>query len=160
MKRRTFLVAAGVGAGGLVVGASGVVLSEVGSSDSDASETPAKDVPKAVKAVQPLAEAFHARITAHFESARVFITQDATIAMEYATETETADSLRTEFNQIADVYAEVAAEGHEPTTLSIVTGSVQGLVPESSLKAYLQGEINEDAYLETVEVMSVERHDD
>ncbi|AWB28592.1 hypothetical protein HARCEL1_01625 [Halococcoides cellulosivorans] len=97
----------------------------------------------------------------YYPNARVFISDDGTIAMDYPTDAESVNALQTELNGIAAEYAAVVEESDEqPVTLTVVTAEVQAIVPESSLRAYLDGSIDEEAYLETIEVMDIDRPTD
>ncbi|WP_233357375.1 hypothetical protein [Halococcoides cellulosivorans] len=81
--------------------------------------------------------------------------------MDYPTDAESVNALQTELNGIAAEYAAVVEESDEqPVTLTVVTAEVQAIVPESSLRAYLDGSIDEEAYLETIEVMDIDRPTD
>ncbi|RYJ08511.1 hypothetical protein ELS19_18515 [Halogeometricum borinquense] len=155
MKRRTFITGA-VGVGVIAVGGTSAAY-VFDQSKENSKEKVAKDVPESVEEVKPLAEAFHKRISPHFDDVRVFISRDGEIVMEYTTNTKSQSALNTEFSQIAAEYADVAAD-YKPTTLSMVTGPVQGIVPVSSLKAYLRDDINKKAFLQTIQVTDVERN--
>lgn len=164
MKRRELLLsAAGVSALGLGIGVGGVVVltGDDGSSGSKTTSTRVErtvtNVPEKVAAVKPLAEEVTRKIGSRFD-ARVFITRDGELVMEYTTTAESKNELRTEFNRIASEYSGIVDDGnYDPTTLSIVTGQVQAVVPVSSLRAYLNDEINQDAFLETITVTDIER---
>lgn len=158
MNRRSFLFGA-AGAGVVLSGGAGLwIVSEDDRNDGRASAKPVEDPPEKVASAKPLAEAFHAHITEFYPDARVFITRRGTLAMEYPSEAESREGLLTEFNQIATEYSDVIQrEEAAPTTLSIVASEVQAIVVESALQAHHNGEINQEAFLETIEVTGVER---
>lgn len=168
MNRRHFLTALG-GIGVTAVGGAGTVFL-IGGNDPAAAESDGtnntrndtqtvEDAPEAVAAAQPLAEAFHAHIHSYYDNVRVFITREGDIVMEYDTEATSGDELTTEFHQIAVEYADVVGDEYEPNTLSIVADGVQAIVPEPTVDAHVSGDINQEAYLETIEVTGVERPD-
>lgn len=147
-----------IGSGGLmttVLGGAGVWHVYGGNS-----QKPAENPPPEVEKTRPLAEKFHRQVVRHFPETGVYITPRGEIVMEYRSGAGSKDELRTEFNQIAKLYADVVKEGFEPTTLSIITGRVQAIVPETSLRAYINDEINEKGFLETIEVTDVRRRTD
>ncbi|WP_239647752.1 hypothetical protein [Natrinema altunense] len=118
------------------------------------------DPPEEVAAVQPLAEAFHTHITEFYPDARVFITPSGEIVMDYQGDASSGDALKREYNNIATEYAEVIeTEGTEPTTLIISPSNVKVYVVESALRAYVNDEIDEKAFLETIELKTSEQRD-
>ena len=161
MKRRTFLAAGGALAC-TAVGASGAVLNNgaPATNAGTASPSTAAPAPETVTAVEPLATAFYDRIINQVAKARVFITQQGELALEYRTAAENVDALNTEFNQIAVEYADVVRAGeYDPVTLSIITDEVQAIVTKAALAAFIRGDLNREAYLETLEVTGIERPD-
>jgi len=89
----------------------------------------------------------------------VYISDEGELVIEYRTNAEKEGELETEFAQIAKLYAETVMEGeYEPVTLSLIVGKVQGIVPEPALRAYVESDINQEAYLKTIEVTDVERN--
>lgn len=160
MKRRTLLIGVGTALASTAVGGTGayVMMNDSESSDNSTPEprqVEDGEIPAKIKEVQPLAKDFTTEITSHF-TGKVFISKQAELIFQYESDAESRSSLDTEFSQIADVYADVVQNGdHDPVTLSMIVGPVQGIVPEPSLTAYVNGEINKEAYLKTVEVTDV-----
>jgi len=116
------------------------------------------EVPQKVKDVKPLAKAFIPEFKKHFDG-KVYISDEGELVIEYRTNAEKEGELETEFAQIAKLYAETVMEGeYEPVTLSLIVGKVQGIVPEPALRAYVESDINQEAYLKTIEVTDVERN--
>lgn len=143
----------------------GVVVNEVMGSNKTAENNQDKkefveDVPESVNKSRPLAEDFYMDIREHFDDVRVFIKQDGEIVMEYSTTADSGEQVKTEIHQIANEYAKLVKEkNYTGRTLSIVVGQVQGVVPNATVRAYAQGEINQEAFLETIGVTTVERND-
>jgi len=153
-----------LGVGGTlgVVGTGGVGAYVITGGNNQSNDTASKsrqpdddEIPEEIRRVRPLAKDFTSQITEHFDG-KVFISKEAEIIFQYESNADSRSSLDTEFSQIADVYANVVIDGeHSPTTLSMIVGPVQGIVPEPSLTAYVNGGINKEAYLKTVEVTDV-----
>ncbi|ELZ06488.1 hypothetical protein C482_01680 [Natrialba chahannaoensis JCM 10990] len=157
MNRRAFIVAAGTT---LFAG-----CSEINSDDNDeeSNDEPqqVESVPAEVKTLQPLAKDLKVEVSAHYDSARVFITSDGNeLALDYVSSQESTDAVETELYQLADLYADVVINGdHDPTTLSIITSQVQAIVTEPALAAYVDDDLEQDAFFRTIEVMPIERRD-
>jgi len=106
----------------------------------------------------PLASAFGSNLTEYYEETDVYVTQDGGIILMYETTAETSSELETELHQIAVEYARIADRvSADPSTLLIVVDEVQAVVPEPTVTAHVNGTIDQDAFLETIEVTSVER---
>lgn len=147
---------------GIGVGAAGSSLLGGNNSEpdtgNDTTRKPAQDVPETVEALTPLASDFNERVNEHFE-ATVYITDNAEIAVEYQSNAESKNEFQTEMYQIADLFATSVADGdYDAVTLTVVSGEVQAIAPEPTVTAYVNGEINKEAYLETIEVKGVERN--
>lgn len=117
---------------------------------------PATDVPGNVSSAKTVGVTLYDETVNLFDSVRVFISQDGEIALHYQTQQETPEAVESELFRIADLYADVVQNESQATTLSIVTGEVQAVVPESSLRAHIDGKINREAFLETVEIIGVD----
>ena len=160
MDRRSFILGVGGTLGLVATGGVGAYVVTGGNNQSGDSapksrEVSEDEIPEKIQAVQPLAKDFTTEITSHFDG-KVFISKQAELIFQYESDAESRSSLDTEFSQIADVYGDVVKNGdHDPVTLSMIVGPVQGIVPEPSLTAYVNGEINKEAYLKTVEVTDV-----
>lgn len=156
MNRRTFVALMG-GLGTLSV----FGYNAQNGSESDEEPETTEDTPPEVKASQELAEDFHEVVMEHFESGRVFIDGNGDIVFEYVTGQETAEELESELYRIAELYVGVIEDGgHTPRTLSIVTGEVQAVVSEHGIKSYLDGDLNEDAFYQTIELTEAKRTED
>lgn len=161
MKRRTLIASIAT------VGVAGCIGSENNGNDSvenDSSSNdtePLEEIPEEVEAIQPLAQSFTETIHEHYADARVFISTDAELAMEYSTSKESEDALESEIHQIADLYADVVDEiEQDGVTLSIITGQVQGIVPADTVNARVNGNLEQDAFHETIGITGVERRDE
>lgn len=114
------------------------------------------DAPEEVENVRPLASAFYERITEYYPEARVFITTDGQIVMEFSPEADSGEGVQREMMQIAMEYtAEVNETGYDAVTLSIVTGQVEAVVPEPTAQEHASGNLTDEAFTETIEVRSV-----
>ncbi|WP_382274475.1 hypothetical protein [Halovivax cerinus] len=131
----------------------------LGTSTSDGStQGPVEGVPNSVVAARPLAADYYRAVTNHSDDARVFVTRDGEIVMEYSTHSETADELETELHLFADLFVDVVAEGeYDPVTISIITGTVEAIATEPAIEAYVSGDLEKAAFFETVEILGVER---
>jgi len=144
----------------------GTVGDDVHSSESPVGETENRqvveehEVSEEVKKAQPIAEEFHATITEYYPNSRVFIDKNGYIVLQYETEKENVGELKTEIHQIAEKYtgAVETVEGNA-TGFSVVTGKVQAVVPPGSVDAYIAGDINQNAFHQTIEVTGIERSD-
>ena len=156
MNRRTLLASAG---GVTTVLAGGAIWNLTGGDKPDSTTNESTEIPPSVQEVKPLAQSFHEHIRQYFSDARVFIRPETgEIVMEYDPSADSGDELNTQLHQIATEYATVAEDSSvRPPTFSIIADSVQAIVSETVVNAYLDGDINEDAYLETIEVTDVER---
>lgn len=170
LSRRRFVgLLAGVGVTGAVVG--GGVAYTVGGNDHTAAPTPtptptpatpaATVTPSAaVNAVKPLAGAFYERVASQFDDVRVFVSQDAEVVMRYTSSATDGDALRAEFHQIAVAYARAVREtvgASEAVSLTLVVGPARAIVTGAAAGAFARGDLQRDAYLETIEVVNSER---
>jgi len=163
MTKRTY--ALGIGVLALVVVAGGAGWLAAGGNINSTAEQPATDEPEIVtdapdevEQMRPLAEEFYQNITAYYPDARVFITQQGRIAVEVSPNADSGEGVRSELSQIALRYSAVVNEtGYNSTTLSIVTGEVEMVAPGPAVEAHASGDLEDEAYLETTEVRSVER---
>lgn len=155
MRRRKFLAAAG-GLG--LIGAAGCVEEEDDlEEDMQTEKRPTvTNAPEPVKAVKPLAVAFHKRISEYYPDVRLFISPDeAIITIEIAPNATSAEELTQEFNRLALEFVATIKEGDfDPATLSVVASDVRAFIVESAVRAHVNGEINEEAFLKTIETMS------
>lgn len=127
--------------------------------ETETSETTTEQAPKEVKTVRSLAADYHTAVREHYSDARVFINPDGSeLAMSYTTRKETAESLKSELYQLIDLYATVAKNGgYEPISLTVVMDSVEAFAPGPSVKSYVAGDLKQNAFFETIEVMGVEQ---
>jgi glycine/D-amino acid oxidase-like deaminating enzyme len=154
MTRRTFIGLTTIAAAG---GGAAAAYSYGGNFQSEAAPSSDSEPPESVEKYRPLAADLYDELSEYYDQLGVYV-REAEIAVEIRPDAESEDALVNEFKQIAELYANlIEREGHPAATLSIVAGKVQGVVPISSLRAYLNGEIDKKAYLKTVEVTDVER---
>lgn len=157
MNRRTFLAA---GASASLLGLGGCSTSITGGNNTTPTATPA-DTPtpsNEVHEAKPLAKAFLKRIRGEYENASLSISKKGMLVLEFNSRAESGDGLKAEFKRIAGLYADVVKQGdHKPTTLLMVVGPVQGIVPEPTVRAYANGKIKRKGVLKTMEVTDVDR---
>lgn len=144
---------------GLGVGVS-VVLGTGGNTNLGQSESPQEtvaDAPENVENVRPLAEAFYKRITEYYPESRVFITPEGQLVMDFTPNSESGDGVKKEMVQIALEYSsEVNETGYKVTSLSIVTGQVEAVVPAPTVQKHASGNLTDNAFSKTIEVRAVE----
>lgn len=117
------------------------------------------DPPEEVEEILPLAQSFTEEVDRYFADARVFVNEDAEIAMDYVTSQETQGGLMTEIYQIADLFANVVREKDTTAALSIITGEVEALITEEPLELYANDDLEKSAFQETIQINDVERRD-
>lgn len=169
MNRRTFITTIGAGTAALAGCSNRPALSDVNADadededeDADGGERVAEDeVPQAVREVRPLAKDFHSVVHGRYNDVSVWINQAGDmIAMEYMTEQTSAEGLQTELREIAELYANVVRDAdHEPVTLSIIMDRIRAMAAPAPVEQYAAGELEREAFHETVEVTGIERTD-
>lgn len=108
----------------------------------------------AVLEAKPSAKRLHKSVSAHFDDVRVLLSQDgAEVVVEYSTDAESASELETELHQIAQLYADSVENESAARTLVVSVDNVQAVAPKPTVAAYVNGSINKEAYLETVEII-------
>ena len=139
------------------------VLTEIasdsgGNNSSLGGEKAGEDPPEAVKASEPLAKAFLKRMeNSSIKNPRVFVWKDGSIFLLYDTQAKNEPELETEIHNLAKEFAMVVRKSGEPAkTLSIVTDRVKAIVPRPTVKAYVNDEIETEAYLETITITDAE----
>lgn len=167
MQRRELIKTIGAAVGGVtVVGGGSFALSQLGAGSGDSQEEDEEDeeiqtvtdAPAEVDAAKPLIADFLHHISPYYESAHVYPYRNGLVVMEYQSDAESGKDLLKEFYRIAVEYIKVIENGdHTPRTLAIVVSEVQAVVPKPSIKAHLSGRINQEAFLQTIEVRSIER---
>jgi len=157
LSRRKFLAGIGTGAVCTVAGVSQAVGGNFGS-DDEPEPVPNTDLSPQVRSVRPLAGDFAQKITQHYKGVSIYLTRSGEVLMEYSTSESTSEGLQAEFGRISKLFASTVEGGDHPaTSLTVVVGEVQAVVPEPAVKAYVDERLNDKAYLETIEVRSIER---
>jgi hypothetical protein len=98
-----------------------------------------------------LARAFAEELKPNFDDFSVYITNEGEIAAQYKTEQNSASDLKAELYNIAKVFAKKVKQ-HGPETLTVNVQQVKMLVPITSVRAYANGNVNMEAFLETVQI--------
>lgn len=113
------------------------------------------DVPGSVANSTVVATSFHTAMEDHYNGVRVFVEDDGGIVLSYTSSAESESELESQVSMIAIEYIDHVNNNTTPH-LTIVTGGVGFVVPEATVTAYKRGDINEEAYLETIEAIGVE----
>lgn len=147
------LVLLTVGIGGLVTGAS-TVGSETNQDVSDGSETlterqsTVQNPPEAVNNSKPQAQELLKKASERgYQNVEVYIQKDGSIVVRYDTQSEGNTQLKNEMQQLALMFAEI--DGN-PASLTVVTNGIQAIVPEPSVVAYRNDNLDEEAFKETI----------
>jgi len=118
------------------------------------------ETPDAVAEAKPLAADFMQEVTPHYEDATVRLNEKGEIAVDYRTTLENQSGVKKEFYRIAELFVDVVRENdHDATTLSIITGEVQAVVPEIGVNKYANGEFERGAFHESIGITTVKRRD-
>jgi len=122
---------------------------------------PVEQVPEEVETIRPLAFDFQSHISEYYPESTVGISPDGEfIVFEYETSEESSEALQTEYSRIAEEYASTVEQSNvNATNLSIVTGEVQAVVPSFSVSSYIAGDIDQNAFHQTIEITGVERNE-
>lgn len=117
-----------------------------------------ESAPKPVDSARPLMKAFLKEVRTYFPNATVAANEEGEIFLDYVTKKESSDALKTEFHQIAELYVDEVEKTETYRTLSIISGEVMAIVPADTVEAHVNGNLDEEAFHETIGVMSVERN--
>jgi len=119
-----------------------------------------EDAPASVEEKEKLATEFYKEVDNYYNNVRVFINKGGGIALEYETKSSSGDGLEKEINRVASLYIDIAKEQNKSATLSIIVDKVQAIVPGPSVSAYVSGDLEKNAAMETIEVIGIERRND
>lgn len=90
----------------------------------------------------------------------VSIQPDGQIILSYGSDAQNGNQLKDEMKQVALLYSDVAAEHESIGALTIRANGVMLTVPADTAIAHGQGDINEEAYFETVRFDAVGEQSD
>lgn len=154
MNRRTLLASVATVTAS-TAGCLGITSREPTQSESDPIPAGLSDseLPEQVIATQPLMESFGQLIMDYYPDASLYTHSSGDLYFEYESEKESANGFETEIHQIADVYID-AAEGHDVVTLTILAQGVKAVVPRTTAQKHLDGELDQDAFHETIGLLS------
>jgi len=116
-------------------------------------------VPERVLQFKAVATFVSRKVKEHFSNVRTFINREGEIFLQYESDASTQSELKTEMNQIIEIYLEFISSKSQATTFSVINGKVQSIVTKPVVASYVKGNLKKSAVLETIEVMSVERND-
>lgn len=154
MERRNLMIS--VGSGVSLFGLTGI-LAYNDIFGHDKRKQTVGNPPKEAEVLMPLASHTKSNLDGVLDDARVFIRGKDTIVVYYRSDANSEDRLMTEFSQITRKFVEsVNSTDIEPDnipSLSMVASNVHAIVPKSSIKSSIQGNISEDALLETIEIV-------
>ena len=163
MKRRTLLTSV---ASVSMIGGVGVLYSQTRDNESTYTHSVSdpqtemepvtdEDLPQSVVDTRPLMESFTKEVLQYYPDGTVSINRDAEMFFEYVSDRDSPEGVQSEIHQIADRYID-AADGHEAVTLTIVTSGVKAIIPEDTAQKRLDGELENDAFHETIGLMARE----
>jgi len=145
-----FLAVAAIG--GVAFGVMQMGDAPAAQSQEPASETVNEsEVPQQVIDSKPGAVALKENFSAEYEHPNnVSIKQDGNLVLQYSSTAQNGNQLKDEMRQVALLYADVAAEHPEAGALTIHANGVVLTVPDDSAQAHGNGNIDEEAFFETV----------
>lgn len=152
--------------GVVILAAGGGALAVTGTNDdTDTTTTPTpqtvENVPQDIKEVKPLAAGFYNETQQYYPESRVYLSPDARIMFEFSPDADSGEGVRREMSQVATLYPDVINRTDaNATSLSIITGEVEMVVPYYAAEKRANGNLTQEAYMETIEVKSIERDDD
>lgn len=119
---------------------------------------PAENPPKSVSEVKPQAEELLVQSReAGYQNPTVQISPDGHILIEYDTKASGETQLKNEIQQLSIMFAGIDGEA---TSLTVVTGDIQAVVPVASVDNYRQGNMTDEAYKETIAYRNIEDSQD
>lgn len=89
----------------------------------------------------------------------VSIQPDGQVILSYSSDAQNGKQLKDEMKDVALLYSDVAAEHQSMGALTIQANGVLLTVPADTAIAHGQGDINEDAYFETVRFDAVQQQE-
>lgn len=160
MIERAALVALPVLAVALLAGAVIFMPGAQPATDTSVGSTEAPEPPEAVVDARPMAADLFSELDELGLEHTTSLTSDGAPVVELHPDTTSTGDLEVQYSEVALTYADVVERGnYDARTLTIIIGEAQVVVPEPTVRAYTNGEINREAYLETLEVTDVERTD-
>lgn len=119
---------------------------------------PVQNPPESVSEVKPQAEELLVQSQeAGYQDASVQISPDGHILVEYDTKASGETQLKTEIQRLSIMFADIDGEA---TSLTVVTGDIQAVVPVASVDNYRQGNMTDEAYKETIAYRNIEDSQD
>jgi len=136
----------------MVAGIAGVLFNVGQTNDSPINQTVNEsEVPSQVTDSKPGAVALKQSFTTEYDyQNNVSIKNDGNLVLSYSSNAQNGNQLKSEMKQVALLYADVAAEQPEIGSLTIHSSGVILTVPSSSAQAHGNGDIDEEAFFETV----------
>jgi len=104
-----------------------------------------------------LAEEVDVSIGEYYIDSSTYLSEGDEIAFVYESRASSSDEVETEIHTIAAEFADIAASKNTATTLTIVVGEIQAIVPEPVVNAYVDDRLEQDALLEAIEVTDIDR---
>jgi len=150
MKPWKIAVIVGVVLLALIVGAIGGLFI-LGGEETTSAEPESEPAPSAVNESQAGASALLEEMrAAGYSEAEVYIKDDGEVLLIIGPKADSTEMMREEFRQIAMRYSGVMADHPETHGLTIDIGGVQALVSSEAATAHANGDLQDDAYWETV----------
>jgi hypothetical protein len=170
VSRRQVLGGGGAGLLTLLLGGGAEYLtsgddSETSSSQESGLKNPEDIDPKLMNASR-LGLALHERLEGTLPDLMLYVVAgpesasgEPELAVRYETRADSPDEVEAELHNVAKTYGDVLhGQEENPVTLTATTSQVSAMVPKPVAVAYDEGRINQEAYLETVEIMETNEH--
>lgn len=151
INRRRFVAIGGgllATAGGIVA----VVTNSVGDSEQTMDGSSSKTIdepPDGLEDVNATATTFARQIKRMYPKAYVGFTEQGEIVCRYAPDVSSGDALKRSINEVIHIYVETCRE-ETPAPLIVRSGGVRAIVPITPLEQYLAGELESEAFEETI----------
>jgi|APHM01.1.fsa_nt_gi hypothetical protein len=115
---------------------------------------PVENPPQSVSKVKPQAQELLVQAQdSGYQNPSVQISPDGHILIEYDTRSTSETQLKNEIQQVSVIFANIDGEA---TSLTVVTGEIQAVVPVASVDNYRQGNMTDEAYKETIAYRNIE----
>lgn len=113
--------------------------------------------PENVAQKKETAQSLYNSLEDYFDNLRVMIDDEGDgYLITYDTKSESSSSLTSEINQVASIFIDSITSEDAVGYLIIRVGKVEAVVPEAPVNQRKYGDLEEDAYYETIQIRSPE----
>lgn len=116
-------------------------------------------MPDEIQNLQPLGAEFKDRVTQLVDDADVYIRSPESIVVHYKSEAEGESGAMTEFTEITRTFVDsigsVDISNDSIPSLSMIATNLHAITPRSTIVNHINGDIDEDALMETIEIVGV-----